>query len=310
MIDKGGTVYADTSDLVRLQHEARGFSFLPKQPLNSLLAGRHRSKLRGRGLDFEELRHYRIGDDIRAMDWKVTNRTGKPHVRVHTEERERPAFLLIDQRISMFFGSRWKMKSVVAAELAALAAWRVIDVGDRVGAFVFSDADVVEIKPQRYRRTVLRIIGQTARLNHALKAGQEQPHNPDQLNAVLRRVERLAKHDALIAIVSDFAGWNDETVKRMKRAARHNDVIAALVYDPLERELPDTRVMVVSDGGLQIEVDTGQDALRGEFAGRFASRVDYLRSELNKHGVPVLPIDTTEPVAHQLRRAIGDLARR
>lgn len=298
-------VYAELKALIRLQHDARGFSFLPRQPLKSLLAGRHRSKLRGRGLNFEELRHYHIGDDIRSMDWKVTNRTGKPHVRVHTEERERSAFLLIDQRVSMFFGSEWKMKSVIAAELAALAAWRIVDVGDRVGALVFSDTDVSQIKPQRNRHTVLQILGQTVAMNARLKAGEAGADGSGMLNHMLREAERLAKHDCLLVIISDFAGWSHETVKRLRRLARHNDVIAGLVYDPLEKDLPNTRVLVVSDGSLQIEVDTGRKDLRTGFADQFASRVDYLQGELRKYGVPVLPITTTEPVPGQLRRLIG-----
>ena len=98
-----GTIFTDQRHLDRLRVQARGFSFLPRQPVRSLLAGRHASRIRGRGLDFEELRHYRVGDDVRFMDWRVTDRTGKPHVRVYTEERERPVLLLVDQRQSMIF---------------------------------------------------------------------------------------------------------------------------------------------------------------------------------------------------------------
>lgn len=302
-------VYAQLNDLIKLAHEARGFSFLPKQPLRSLLTGRHRSRLRGRGLNFEELRHYQVGDDIRTMDWKVTNRTGQPHVRVFTEERERSAFLLVDQRISMFFGSQWKMKSVVAAELAALGAWRILDVGDRVGAFIFSDKEIIEVKPHRSRNTVLRILGKIVELNNQLKPGQNISPNPGQLNKALREVERLAKHDALVVIISDFTGWNDETVKRLKRIARHNDLISSLIYDPLEEELPNSRVMVISDGSMQIEVDSRKEEVREKFSGQFRSGVDYLKSELQKHGVPVIPITTVEPAPQQLRRCIGDMAR-
>src|SRR5262245_57923909 len=132
-------VYADLDELVRFQHRARGFSLLPRQPVQSLLAGRHASRLRGRGLNFEEIRKYLPGDDIRQIDWKVTARTRKPHARVYTEERERPVILLVDQRLGMFFGSRLNLKSVTACELTALAAWRTIDVQDRVGAIVFND---------------------------------------------------------------------------------------------------------------------------------------------------------------------------
>ena len=118
--------------LILLQHRASGrFSFLPRQPVHSLLSGRHASRIRGRGLNFEEIRGYLPGDDVRSIDWKVTARTREPHVRVFTEERDRPAFLVVDQRISMFFGSRRNMKSVTAAELGAAGAWRVADAGDR-----------------------------------------------------------------------------------------------------------------------------------------------------------------------------------
>ena len=101
----GEDIYTNLHALVRLRYTARGFNYLPRQPVRSLLSGRKRSRLRGRGLDFDELRHYRPGDDIRNMDWRVTNRTGKPHVRVYTEERDRPVVILVDQRLPMFFGS-------------------------------------------------------------------------------------------------------------------------------------------------------------------------------------------------------------
>ena len=127
-------VHTSLADLLRLEHLARGFSLLPRQPIHSLLSGRHASRLRGRGLDFEELRHYRLGDDVRTIDWKATNRTGKPQVRVFTEERDRPAIVVVDQRQTMFFGSRRSMKSVAAAEAAAMGVWRVLDQVDRVVA--------------------------------------------------------------------------------------------------------------------------------------------------------------------------------
>ena len=150
--------YAQLDDLVRLRHKAVGFSFLPRQPVHSVLAGRHGSRLRGRGFDFEEIRHYVAGDDPRSFDWRVTARLREPHVRVFTEERDRPVLLVVDQRGPMFFGSRQRMKSVTAAEAAALAGWRVLEQGDRVGALVFDDRELVEVRPQRSRRNQMRIL--------------------------------------------------------------------------------------------------------------------------------------------------------
>ena len=108
MLDSLTNIYTNMDALRRLKVHSRGFSFHSRQPANSVLAGKYVSKLRGRGLNFEELRHYCPGDDIRCMDWKVTRRTGKPHIKVYTEERERNIYLIIDQRHSMFFGSQKK----------------------------------------------------------------------------------------------------------------------------------------------------------------------------------------------------------
>lgn len=291
--------------MVGFQHQASGFSFLPQQPVHSVLSGRHGSRLRGRGLNFEELRHYRAGDDIRTMDWKVTNRTRKPHVRVYTEEKERPVLLLVDQRINMFFGSRLKMKSVVAAEVAALAAWRVQSVGDRVGALVFNDSRIEEVRPHRSRKTVMQILHQVTQQNHELMADYPDAQNNMQLNRALKETERLAKHDYLVVIISDMSGWNDETVKYVKRLARHNDVMASLIFDPLEKDLQGNGGLVMSDGDNQIEVNTAQAGLKSKFADYFMNRVERLQKDLFKHGVPVIPVNTVEPTLDQVRKAVG-----
>ena len=304
--NKNAGIYTSLKELVALQYKASGFSFLPKQPVHSILSGRHNSRLRGRGLNFEELRHYRAGDDIRTMDWKVTNRTGKPHVRVYSEERERPVLLLVDQRINMFFGSQLKMKSVIAAELAALSAWRVLSVGDRVGALVFNDTEIIETRPHRSRKTVMQILQSVMTLNHALKAEYVAGQNNAQLNLALREAERLSGHDYLIVIISDMSGWNDETVKRIKRLAQHNDVMASLVFDTLEKNLPDSSRLVLSDGDKQIQVDSGKAGLNQLYTEHFESAVEYLQSELKKHGIPVIPMNTRDDVLSQVRDAIGE----
>src|SRR5215831_19291076 len=137
-------VYVDLEELIALEQRGRRVSFLPRQPVHSLLSGRFASRMRGRGLNFEEIRDYRAGDDVRSIDWKVTARLQKPHVRVFNEERDRQALLVVDQRLSMFFGSRLAMKSVTAAETAAIVAWRILNAGDRVGGVIFNDTDIAE----------------------------------------------------------------------------------------------------------------------------------------------------------------------
>ena len=301
-------VYVTLDELTRLQYQASGFSFLPRRSVHSLLSGRHTSRMRGRGLDFEELRGYLPGDDPRTIDWKVTARTGKPHVRVYTEERDRPAMIVVDQRIGMFFGTSLNLKSVTAAQIAAAAAWRVAGAGDRIGAVVFDDSGIEEIAPHRSSQTVLRILHALVEKNTALRADSPARPNPGMLNHVLRGVARYVSHDYLIVIVSDFDGADDETTRLVTRMAQHNDVIAMPVYDPSSQKLPATGRMVVSDGELQIEIDLGKKSSRRrllDFAeGRLASVMAWQR----KIGVPVMPMSTAEDVMDQARRLLGRAA--
>ena len=298
-------IYTNLHALVRLRFTAQGFNYLPRQSVRSLLSGRKRSRLRGRGLDFDELRHYRPGDDIRNMDWRVTNRTGKPHVRVYTEERDRPVIVVVDQRLPMFFGSQQRMKSVVAAEVAAITAWRVLGVGDRIGAILFNDNNTVEAKPSRNERRVIGWLGDLTKMNNALSVTAGHGSNPHALAQALSILERSVGHDYLVVLISDFYGWNDTTLKTIRRISQHNDVICALVYDPLERDISRAEKLVVSDGKFQLEIDPASQGLGEKFEASFESSVAHVQAELKRHHIPVLPIDTINPVSDQLREKLG-----
>ena len=298
-------VYTNVQELMKLRYKASGYSFLPRQPVHSLLTGRHASRLRGRGMDFEEIRRYLPGDDIRKIDWKVTARTKKPHTRVYTEERERPVLLVVDQRVSMFFGTRVNMKSVTAAHGAALAAWRVVDQGDRVGALVFNDTQVKEISPHRSRKRVMQILGEIVKLNQQLNVDTQNKANPVMLNQVLDRALRITKHDYLICIISDFYGMDENTKRLIKLMGQHNDVLVLLIYDPLAAKPPQGGRFIISDGEFQVEMDTSSGKKRMDIANIFNERLRSLKYELTKLGIPVLPIQTEDPVEMQVRRLLG-----
>ena len=302
-------VDATLDGLVRLRHQAGDFSLLPRQPVHSLLAGRHASKLRGRGLNFEEVRHYLPGDDVRQIDWKVTARTGEPHSRVYTEERERPVLLVVDQRLGMFFGSVRNLKSVTAAEAAALAAWRTVAGKDRVGAVVFNDAEARVVRPQRTRATVLTILHEVLDLNHALRADSSARPNPRMLNEALRRAARLVPHDGLVVLITDGDGSDAETQRLVTETARHNDVLVVFVFDPLESDLPDAGRLVASDGSRQLEFDSGGGALRAAFRREFDARRASGKPCLLTREAPGLPLRADEPTAEQSARALGHRSR-
>ena len=298
-------VYASLDELMRLRFKASGFSFLPRQPIHSVLSGRHASRLRGRGLNFEELRNYLPGDDTRNIDWKVTARTREPYIRVYTEEKDRTVWLLVDQRISMFFGSRWKMKSVVAAEAAAVAAWRVLSQGDRVGAVIYDDSDLAVIPPHRSEERVAQILKQVVRKNHALNAKSDIEPGPHMLNRALQRVAALARHDCLICLIGDGTGIDEDTRKYVTRLTEHNDVLSVFIYDPLEQSMPEAGRLVFSDGLSQLEFNTGDRALREAFSRDFEQRVERMKATSRRHAIPLLPVHTAAPVLEQVRADLG-----
>ena len=297
-------VYTTLPVLMQLQFDIRGFSFLPKQPVQSLLTGRHRSKLRGRGLDFEEVRNYVPGDDVRMIDWKVTARTQKPHTRVYTEERERPVYVIVDQSSSMFFGSQQMMKSVTAAHSAALAMWKVLAVGDRVGGAVFNDKGLVEFTPKRNRRIVEKFLGEIVKMNNELNVNSLTEQNREMLNEVLRKSANKITHDFLVGIISDFRFVNASTIKELRKISRHNDVILLKIFDPMEKELPENE-LVFSDGSNQLVFDGRTEALREKYNASFESKLNDLKESVENYNISVLPINTVEPVVDQVRKLIG-----
>jgi uncharacterized protein (DUF58 family) len=300
--------YAELDSLIALQFKAGGFSLRHNQPVHSLLFGRRASHVRGRGLDFEELRNYVAGDDVRSIDWRVTARTQKPYVRVYSEERDRPTMLVVDQRINMFFGSRRSMKSVVAAEVCALAAWRVFHQGDRVGAFVFNDDATEQTRMHRSQATVLRILDRISHQNHLLRGDSPTKPRPERLNEVLGSVARVCRHDVLILIASDFDGANEATRDLLLHLSRSNDVICCLAYDPLAVRLPPAEQLVVSNGELQVELQLGEEKVRKSIVEASDKRIRFILAWQHELGIPVLPISTAEGVAQQVRHLLGQVA--
>lgn len=298
-------VYVSVDDLMALEHKAAGLTFLPRRKSRSVLVGRHASRMRGRGLNFEEIRDYQPGDDIRNLDWKVTLRLGTPHVRTYTEERDRPALFVIDQRMPMFFGSRLALKSVAAAQVGALGAWMVLRAGDRVGAVVFNDREIRHIRPHRSRSRVEALCRTVTDMNRALAPDSPVRAEYAQLDRALERALQAAHHDHLVCVVSDFAGMSERTQQLLRQLRTHNDVAAILVFDPLARSPAGDGRLVVTEGTLQVEINLNERQVREPLESFFAGRLQTVAAMLRRSDVPLLAIDSGEPVVEQIRRLLG-----
>lgn len=298
-------IYVTLAELLKFDYRAKGFSFLPSQPVHSILSGRHGSKMRGRGMDFSEMKHYVQGDDTRSIDWKATRRTGKPYIRVFNEERDRNVWLVVSQRNSMFFGTKMMMKSVAAAHLTALSAFRVLDSGDRVGAVIYNDEELNFFKAQRSRQGVVHILSEVVKQNQKLHS-TNTANNNHKLNEALKIVSAAAKHDDLVILIGDGRAMDEESTKYVTALSEHNDVIAALIYDPMEKVLYPSASLFLSDGNVSIDVDSSTQTFQERFSQRQEERAEGLMHLSKKHTIPLFTISTERPVLEQVQQQLGN----
>ena len=239
------------------------------------------------------MRAYQPGDDVRAIDWRVTARRNKTHTKVFREERERPTLVLVDQSQSMFFGTRARLKSVAAAEIAAVVGWRALAQGDRVGGLVRTNDTVIVRKPQRSDRAMSRLLSYVVEANQALtRKTRTQTDMHDALNALIR----LAHSNQRVYLISDFQGQEALLDEYLPRLGKANRVIVVHVTDPLEAELPPFGRYTLADRAARWQFDAGDDALKRAYAERFASACRQIEASCRRSAVAYWRQSTDAPL--------------
>lgn len=306
MTDKalGDGIHLSAPELIALKPRCNALSLPMNRPAASSLAGAYRSRFRGRGVDFVESRNYLPGDDIRNMDWRVTARTGKPHTKIFQEERERPVLVVVDASPSLYFGTRTRLKSVAAGQLAAAVAWASVRRGDRIGAFLLAPHAHRELRPSGGRRGAMRVIqGLVDWLN---PDAQHQGQEP--LSVSLERVRHAVRPGSLILIISDFFNLDEQCHRHLSRLRQHNDVIGCQVMDPAEEFLPAGR-FPISDGESSAMLDTHQHSSRKKFDRMSAEHGETPRRMFQRHKCGWMVLKTTDdPVdvlGRELRMLVG-----
>ena len=257
-------------------------------------SGGYVSRFKGRGMEFDETRLYQPGDDIRSIDWRVTARTGKTHTKVFREERERPVFISVDDRLTMRFATRGVFKSVLAAKLAGLLAWAAEHHGDRIGGQLFSEHECRELKPQNGRHAVLRFL-------NALVNSPSPADKDFTLAQVLARLNQHARPGSLVYIISDFRGINDQAETHIAKLSRHCEVVLIFIYDPLESSLPVKGRYRFTDELRDVVIDTGDQKRLSIYQQRFAERLQRLELLAKKRGLAFIQCSTTEDPLQCLR---------
>lgn len=260
--------------------------------VNDILAGRYESVFRGQGVEFKEVREYVPGDDIRNIDWNVTARTGSPHVKVLTEERELTIMLVVDASGSQRFGSVTQFKLELSAEVCAVLAFSAIQNNDRVGLIVFTDEVELFLPPRKGRKHGLRVIREV--LYH------EPTSKRTNIAKSLEFLSQILKRRSVIFILSDF---NDKQYeKTMRVLTRRHDVIACMISDPRELSLPDIGLITISDAetGEEIIIDTGNPQFRKKYEMQAKQEFERKKKILLQCGAEFLDIRTDKPYIDEL----------
>lgn len=275
----------------KVQHSPCGYALRP---------GQHKSRMRGRGIDFSEARNYQAGDEIRHMEWRVTARTGRPHVKVYHEERERPIVIFVDFNPSMYFGSQISFKSVVAAKLAALLAWTAAKQGNRVGSFLFSNEKHHEFVPRSRQIGVLPVLAKIAQYtanyhNVNYTSSREFSH-------ALIRMRRVATPGNVIVLISDFYNIDENTERHLNNLRSHNNILAYHICDPLELTAPPAGQYAISNGAKDLLLDTSLDAVSADYQSLFAKRNRKLKNLLKRLQIQYTQVTAQDDLALVVRQ--------
>lgn len=283
-------ISVELHELIALQQYAQ----MVYKPQNSRAKGmgNHASKLKGRGMDFDEVRSYQAGDDIRHMEWRVTARTGMPHIKLYREECERPVILVTDFNPSMYFATQVAFKSVIACKLAAMIAWTAVKHGDRVGGLLYSPQKHLELKPKGRNQGVLPLLKALSEFSQQLPADFEQAP----MNLALQRLRRVAMPGSLVYLLSDFQAFDDQAKNLLSRLSQHLDIVAFNIKDTLELQAPKPGCYAISNGKTEVLLDTRQPTIRNDYQHHFTTQQAQLQHFFKQYAIPLVTVMTSDNI--------------
>lgn len=303
-------VYATLDSLLQTRQLCRDLPLSARSMHPGRQAGRQFSRLRGRGIDFDQVRLYQPGDDIRNIDWRVTARTRKPHTKVFNEERERPVFVICEQSSRLFFGTQQYLKSVISAEACALIAWMALAHNDRVGGMVFDAQTCHEIRPRRSRQAILQLLGRVLASNNALAAGDPVNTDSEPLNLALRHSREVVRPGSILYLLCDHAAIDGLNQPLLRALGSHNDLILLPVFDALEAELPSSSHLAFVQNQQRLTLNTTDAALREAWAAQFLARQQAWQQLAKRLRCGLQALDTSSAPIDQLRAMLSLHARR
>ena len=298
------------TDVKELMAKVGKIRILTNKLIDDQLSGDYHSTFKGQGVEFDEVRPYVPGDDVRTIDWNVTAKTGLPYIKRFSEERELTILFMVDVSGSQGYGSVRRSKMELAAEVTALLALTAIRNQDKIGLILFSDQIVKYIPPRKGRDSVMRLVREVLAAEDSATGGTD-------IAAALKFLNSVQKRRAVVFLVSDFllssVKPQTSSFEQLLRAtARHHDMVCVPVSDPAERELPDVGLVELEDPetGELVLVDTASAAVRRRFSATASEENEELKRFFLKTGIDTLTIATDRPYIDEVRALFKRRARK
>jgi len=268
------------------------------------MSGQYLAKTKGRGMEFDEARHYQPGDDVRTIDWRVTARTGKAHTKLFREEKDRPVFVFCDLLPTMRFGSQLLFKSVQACHLSALIAWKAKQNGDKIGGLILSDNGLFEAKPRSRQQAVLHWLNGLQQTHNALpldhQSDMSAAYVEKQFVEACAHLRRVAHPGSLVYLVSDFQHVSEQALQHMFQLQKHCEVVACWVNDPIEQHMPQNikGQMCITDGKQTKQLGAGSQL--NDYQRIAKQHFQKRKQDITQLNIRWLPISAGLPLHQQL----------
>jgi len=310
------------AELLHYQNKTALIDLSARKNINGQMSGNYLSRSKGRGMEFDEVRHYQTGDDIRAIDWRVTARTGKTHTKLFREELERPVLIATDLSASMHFGSQLLFKSVQAAHLSSLVAWHAKNRGDRLGGIVFNQHEHLELKPRSRKEGVLHYLHAMMKLHtsqHQAQYGQAPQSKDNSLSYFsdnCARIRQIAKPGSLVYLITDAQAlkshnendpkdkFKHDALRHLSQISQHCELVVCLINDPLEQELPRSDIKLnvnLTDGENRQQLTLGDKKTINDYKHQASLANQTCHQALVKTGARVISLSSGQTLEQQLK---------
>jgi len=305
-------------ELLHYQNKTALIDLAARKHIHGQMSGNYLSRNKGKGMEFDEVRHYQTGDDIRAIDWRVTARTGKTHTKLFREELERPVLIATDLSASMHFGTQLLFKSIQAAHLASLVAWHAKNRGDRLGGIVFNQFEHIELKPRSRKEGVLHYLHALTtshQQQHQNDSQHRQPHDNNYFSSNCARIRQIAKPGSLVYLITDAQviksannQQQQDALRHLTQIGQHCELVVCLISDPLEQSLPSSKVKLnvtmidnANDNPTRQQLTLGDKATAEHYHQQALNISEQCTNLLTKAGARVINFSAGETLEQQLK---------